>query len=208
MYVKAQISIYGAMPAIRRTDSIQSVKTSLLIVRLKRKFNRSTVKIATKKNDRPFGRSLFDILAFLVCYVGKQSHLSCALDSNGKFSLVSCTYACHSSGQNLALFGDVLAQLGNVLVIDACGLFQTEVAHLAASRLSHRLLEFFIFHFNSLLDQKGIPSSRSSSTSCKVFTFSLTAEPVFAVAPLLGRVRNSTCSARISTVCLLMPSFS
>lgn len=86
------------------------------------------------------------LVSQLVCNVGNQSHLTCAFDSNGKFSLVTSANACHTTGQNFSAFGEILAKFSNVFVVDCFNFFHAEIANLAACGFSDGLFNFFVFH--------------------------------------------------------------
>ena len=80
--------------------------------------------------------------------VGQQSDLTCALDSGGQVTLVSCTGTGGTAGQNLATLGQVTAELSSVLVIDAGHLVHAESTNLLALAGTHTL---FVSHgFTSL----------------------------------------------------------
>ena len=87
------------------------------------------------------------VRAQLVGNVRNESHLASALNSNGKFPLVTSANAGHTTGKNFAAFCHVLFKFSNVFVIDVFRFFNAEIANLAASGLSHRPLKFFVFHY-------------------------------------------------------------
>ena len=72
-------------------------------------------------------------LKISVACVGQKSHVTCALDSGGKLSLMSGAVAGHSPGQNLRSVGDVLVKLIDVLVVYSLNLVNTESANFLAS---------------------------------------------------------------------------
>ena len=78
---------------------------------------------------------IFCPYTLLFCNVGEQSHNSRTLDSLSEKSLVLCANAAHTSGNDLALFGDELTQFCNVLVIDLGSLVYAEGANLFAGSL-------------------------------------------------------------------------
>ena len=65
--------------------------------------------------------------------------MTCAFDSNGKFSLVASANSRDTTRQNFAAFREILFEFRNVFVVDCFNLFYAKVANLAACRLSDRL---------------------------------------------------------------------
>ena len=73
------------------------------------------------------------------------------LDSGGKLSLMSGALAGDSSGKNLRSVGDILMELGGVLVIYALNLIDAESAHLLADLAVGSSVVFLICHDVKLL---------------------------------------------------------
>ena len=81
--------------------------------------------------------------------VGQQSDLTGPLDGGGQVPLMGCAGTGGTAGQNLAALGQVTAELGGVLVIDAGHLVHAERANLLALPGTHSTL--FVGHGFSLL---------------------------------------------------------
>ena len=86
-----------------------------------------------------------------VARVGKKSNVTCTLDSGGKLSLMSGAVAGDSSGKNLRSVGDILMELGGVLVIYALNLIDAESANLLAALAVGSSVVFLICHDVTLL---------------------------------------------------------
>jgi hypothetical protein len=86
-----------------------------------------------------------------VARVGKKSNVTCTLDSGGKLSLMSGAVAGDSSGKNLRSVGDILMELGGVLVIYALNLIDAESANLLAALAVGSSVVFLICHDVNLL---------------------------------------------------------
>ena len=86
-----------------------------------------------------------------VARVGKKSNVTGTLDSGGKLSLMSGAVACNSSGKNLRSVGDILMELGGVLVIYALNLIDAESANLLAALAVGSSVVFLICHDVNLL---------------------------------------------------------
>src|SRR4029079_11557116 len=68
--------------------------------------------------------------------VGKQRHLSCALDCDAHLPLMPAARACDARRTNLAPLRDESPQLTDVLVVDLANLVPTERARLPSRRLA------------------------------------------------------------------------
>jgi hypothetical protein len=86
-----------------------------------------------------------------VARVGKESNVTGTLDSSGKLSLMSGAVAGDSSGKNLRSVGDILMELGGVLVIYALNLIDAESANLLAALAVGSSVVFLICHDVNLL---------------------------------------------------------
>ena len=86
-----------------------------------------------------------------VARVGKESNVTGTLDSGGKLSLMSGAVAGDSSGKNLRSVGDILMELGGVLVIYALNLVDAESANLLAALAVGSSVVFLICHDVNLL---------------------------------------------------------
>ena len=86
-----------------------------------------------------------------VARVGKKSNVTGTLDSGGKLSLMSGAVAGDSSGKNLRSVGDILMELGGVLVIYALNLVDAERANLLAALAVGSSVVFLICHDVNLL---------------------------------------------------------
>ena len=86
-----------------------------------------------------------------VARVGKKSNVTGTLDSGGKLSLMSGAVAGDSSGKNLRSVGDILMELGGVLVIYALNLIDAESANLLAALAVGSSDVFLICHDVNLL---------------------------------------------------------
>lgn len=71
----------------------------------------------------------------LVADIRQQCNVSCTLDCSCQFTLMECTSASNSAGQNLSTFSHALLELGNVLIVDALYTIYTEHTNLFAGRL-------------------------------------------------------------------------
>ena len=69
----------------------------------------------------------------LVGNVGKKSHLTCSLNSNGELSLMKSASAGNASGEDLSSLRDKLSELCYVLVIDSVYFILAEDANLLSS---------------------------------------------------------------------------
>ena len=67
-----------------------------------------------------------------VCDVGQQGDLTGALDGDRQLALMGCAGAGSTAGQDLAALGNVAAELGGILEIDARSLVDAEVTYLLA----------------------------------------------------------------------------
>ena len=104
----------------------------------------------------------------LVGNVGKKSHLTCSLNSNGELSLVKSAVAAYTSGEDLCSLRDELSELSNVLVIDLGNLVLAEDANLLSSvvRTEATALRFVSFHLgNYLSDSRFLYCSHRSEPS-------------------------------------------
>ena len=86
-----------------------------------------------------------------VARVGKKSNVTGTLDSGGKLSLMSGAVAGDSSGKNLRSVGDILMELGGVLVIYALNLIDAESANLLAALAVGSSVVLLICHDVNLL---------------------------------------------------------
>ena len=86
-----------------------------------------------------------------VARVGKKSNVTGTLDSGGKLSLMSGAVAGDSYGKNLRSVGDILMELGGVLVIYALNLIDAESANLLAALAVGSSVVFLICHDVNLL---------------------------------------------------------
>jgi len=89
-------------------------------------------------------------MLFLVAYIRQQSDMSCSLDGNCQLTLVECTSACHSSGQDLGSFRHALLELVDVLVVNLLYTVNAEHANLLARTLGRTGISF-TFHTKNLL---------------------------------------------------------
>ena len=111
----------------------------------------------------------------LVADIRQQCNVSCTLDCSCQFTLMECTSASNSAGQNLCTFSHALLELGNVLVVDTLNAIYTEHTNLFAGAFAATLRSFSLHDVFILLsamryffgfDQKGTsPSLRISSKS-------------------------------------------
>ena len=79
--------------------------------------------------------------------------MTCTLDGNGQFALVTRTSAGNSPGKNFSSLRDIAAQLCDILVIDGFYLINTETANLSAALATSAALGSFASfgHGKSLL---------------------------------------------------------
>ena len=84
---------------------------------------------AQKKNRRKSAVLFIFTKRRLVCYVRKESYLSCSLYSGVDIALMLCTSTGNSSGEDLASLRNELAKTLYVLVIDVIYLLCAENAN-------------------------------------------------------------------------------
>ena len=96
-----------------------------------------------------------DILAVKsVCGVGKNSNISCSLDSGGELSLMISAGTGYTAGKDLRSFGSEAAKLCSILVIYGLNLINTKSANLLAALFvgaAIALIGFIVCHDNILL---------------------------------------------------------
>ena len=80
-----------------------------------------------------FAVPCFSSIPKLVGNVGKKSHLTCSLNSDGELTLVKSTSAGNTSGEDLCSLGNKLSELSYVLVINSLNLILAEDANLLSS---------------------------------------------------------------------------
>ena len=68
--------------------------------------------------------------------------MSCTLDGSCQFTLMECTGAGDSAGQNLCTLSHALLELCNILIVDALYAIYTEHANLFAGALAAALRSF------------------------------------------------------------------
>lgn len=78
----------------------------------------------------------------LVADIRQQCNVSCTLDGSCQFTLMECTGAGDSAGQNLCTLSHALLELCNILIVDALYAIYTEHANLFAGALATALRSF------------------------------------------------------------------
>ena len=98
----------------------------------------------TQKRCIPEGTQRFDLITESVSSVRDQRNISGALDRGGQLTLMECTGAGDSAGQNLCTLSHALLQTVDILVVDALNLIGAEHANLSARSLAAALRSLMI----------------------------------------------------------------
>ena len=86
----------------------------------------------------------------LVAHVGHQSHITGTLDGNRQLTLMESTGTGHTAGNDLSALAHVLAQAGQILVINVLNAIDAEASNLFAAAV-HRAGRTIHSHCGNLL---------------------------------------------------------